>query len=194
MNLPITQKLIDVVKLQPIISYLINSINKIGKDLHSIELIEVKNPIQYSTDFQSLISFRTICKYTIKVNDSYNLKNTDPSYKKPNIKHDLVILFELISQKNSNEDSFFKADQINSDKIYIKKINIIDIDSGQYLPGNNLDNFNSFFKYSYNLTNKIVDNKYLETKKNINQNEVNNLTKNIKNNDNNDITIESFFK
>lgn len=194
MNLPVTQSEIDLNKIQPIIKYLIDSINKIGKNLHKIKLMEIDNAMQYSTDIQSFISFRAICKYKIKVNNSFNLKNLNSNYKHPNIKHDLVILFELVSEKNGNEDNFFDVENMKSDKIYIKKISIIDIDSGKYLPGENIDDYDSFFAYSKIMSNKIVDNKYLENKKLFNQNEVKNLTKNIDSEEKLDLTIESFFK
>jgi hypothetical protein len=194
MNLPVSQQNISINRIEPIVSYLINNINKIGNGFHTIKLLDIQNPMQYSTDIQSLITFRIVSQYTIKVNDSYNLKNTNPSYKHPKIKNDLVILFELISQKNNFEELFLDLNSIKTDKIYINKINLIDIDKGKYLPGNNLDEFNSYFKYTQILSNQIVQEKHLETKKKQNQNEVNNLTKSISNNNNTDITIESFFK
>jgi hypothetical protein len=194
MNLPVTQHNISLKKIKPIVLYLIDNINKIGNGFHTIKLINIKNPIQYSTDFQSLITFRIVTKYTIKINDSYNLKNTDPSFKHPKIKNDLVILFELISQKNNFDDLFNNLDSIKTDKIFINKIKLIDIDKGQYLPGNNLEDYNSYFKYNKILSNKIIQEKYLENKKISNKNEVNNLTETIDNNNNSEITIESFFK
>lgn len=160
-NLPVIKNELGLEEIKPIVDFILNKANSNLGNSHTLILNNVKEINKFETDKEVKINFKLTCDFKVRTNDSTTF--TKQEYVNSSQDNNLIIIVEILSIK-----SYDKED------IYINYIQISGITGGSNLPGKNYyDNENQFMFSDFEF-NKIVDNK-----KNLNSNEVNNLNKNI---------------
>jgi hypothetical protein len=162
-NLPITNTVLkkdDIMKLYPIINYIITTMNKLGNGNDVFVFIDSKHAVKDEIENQLRLRFEIICGYKKKINETYF------DGKKKEVIADignLIIDTEIVIQKDDIDDIFAKNfDKL--DKLYINIIRLNGFGSDDMLPGKNVDDYTTYFYYNPDYTNIIVDKKLLENK------------------------------
>lgn len=161
-DLPVTKTTLnkeEIYKLSPIMNYIIQTMNKLGNGNDIFVFIESKHATKEEIEHQIRLRFDIICTYKKKINETYF-----DGKKKEVIAYigDMIIDTEIIFQKDYIDDIFTKNDKF--DKLYINTLRLNGFGSDDMLPGNNVDDYTTYFYYNPNYTNIIVDKKYLENK------------------------------
>ena len=181
--LPIKRSIIGKDKIEPIIEYIVSSINKIGAGFNKIKLDKVKNICKEETDIDVRITFDLHCKYFKKLNIYHYMNRRVNVFGEKIDKNtfkisDLVLRCVIISSKALVDDIF--VNQVNNiDKIYIDKLYILGLMNDDYLPGSQVSDFWKYYNTDVPFSNKIIDERYIANKIKKNKREVNNLTKEL---------------
>lgn len=187
---PVTTKNLTIKKVQPMIKYLLQLINKLGNEEHKIKLLKVDNIKMKETDNQGKIYFYMECEYRKK------------RRKKKDWKKKVTIYVELIARKKFIDNIFepknlkgiddliaSKKSLDTFEKIYIKEFKIIGVHHSKfhnYLPGNPvkkwekskpLDIYFEPGEYNKIILSKDLINQTLKSQKIKNQDETGFLTR-----------------
>jgi len=160
-NLPVIKKNLELNDIKPVTDFLLNKINNKLGESYTLITNKVIDIYQYQTEEEVKINFRLICEFKIKTNNT--IIYTKQEYTDNSKENKLIIVVELLSKKNYDNES-----------IYINYIQISGLTGGNYLPGKNYYDNNSHFLISDFNYNTIIENK-----KELNAKEVNNMNINI---------------
>ncbi len=175
MYLPVTRSKMSVDEVKPIVDYLVDTINKLGKGIHVVTLLDVQDIFKDETERQSLVSFRMVFDYKVDMNDTHYQSVREGTAGEE--ENDLIIDVEIISDRAVMDD-IFANDDTRMEKVYISRLHIVGLTHGDYLPGSNVSESNYFYPYTVSLSNKIID-EVTTKQKDLLQEEVNNITKEL---------------
>lgn len=179
--LPITTINMDPTKLKPIVNYIINIINKLGDNIHSVQVIGIQEVCKEDTDAEMKISFEIKCSYYRTINDTYYtnkyLVNNEEKIKENVYKIQDVILKCVIIVQKSLIDTLQENEDISN--IFVDKLYIMGLMDDQYLPGSNVTELDLFWQYNKPMSNRIVDERIIRDLKDKHQNELNRLTQEL---------------
>lgn len=177
MYLPVTMTQLSPIDVKPITDYLLASINKLGKGVHILNLVDVINIRKEETERQSLIRFRMVCDYKVKLNGThFHYRRTRPTREREN---NLIIECVMVSEREIIDD-IFEAKKTNMDRVYVARLHIVDTTPGDFLPGYSEGYYpNNMYPYTLSLTNRISPYGWIASKKRLNQEEVGNITREI---------------
>jgi hypothetical protein len=172
----------NIDNIKPITTFLVDNINRLGNHKHKIKYIESKNICSQETETDIQLDFDMLIFYTKSSIDNKNDIYQNIIYNNTTKEYDIgkiSIKVNMIIHKNNLDDDIFNIENEES-VYYIKDIYVDGYRNSDKLPGENVTDFDKFWDTTQPLSNVIVDESILKDIKEYQQNELNNLTKELK--------------
>lgn len=150
---PITKSIYSAEKVKPITDFLMEAIGSNLPDGHTLSIKKLQEISKLEVEEEAKVTFKMICSY--KINSSQNSEYRGTVHKNPD-NNDLVIDVEVISIKKSNVE-----------KLHLNNLSIMGTTS-KYLPGSNYYKNDEQYLFSQSLSNKLVETKIDENRKEMN--------------------------
>jgi hypothetical protein len=158
-NRPITKSMMTKIKLKPITSFIMESINTNLPNGHKLVLVKLEDMGKMEVEEEVLVNFNMICEYKISSTKNYKYARQEFKNKKDN---HVVIDVEVLSIR-----------KVDNESLHLNTLNLVGI-KGEHLPGSNYYNNDAEYLFTESLSNKLI-----EKKKNKNDNEMKKMNNTI---------------